>query len=95
MSKVHIKINNLPLEVEEGTRIIDAARMLGIDIPHLCYHPDQSVKAHCRICMVEVAGQRKLQAACSTLVSDGMEIRTDTKKVYDAQVGVLLSLIHI
>ena len=89
MSMVHIKINNLPLEVEEGTRIIDAARMLGIDIPHLCYHPDQSVKAHCRICMVEVAGQRKLQAACSTLVSDGMEIRTDTKKVYDAQVGVL------
>ena len=73
MSKVHIKINNLPLEVEEGTRLIDAARMLNIDIPHMCYHPDQESKAHCRLCVVEVKGQRKLQTSCTTLVSEGME----------------------
>jgi len=89
MSKVTIKINNIPLEVEKGTRIIDAARLLNIDIPHLCYHPDQTAKAHCRLCMVEVAGQRKLQASCTALATEGMEVLTDTKKVYDAQVGVL------
>ena len=89
MSKVHIKINNLPLEVEEGTLLIDAARMLNIDIPHMCYHPDQESKAHCRLCVVEVKGQRKLQTSCTTPVAEGMEVFTDTKKVYDAQVGVL------
>ena len=86
---VHLTINHLPLEVPAGTRIIEAAKMLNIDIPHLCYHPDQTIKAHCRMCMVEVTGQRKLLAACSTVVWEGMEVFTDTKKVYDAQVGVL------
>ena len=89
MSKVHIKINNLPLEVEEGTLVIDAARMLNIDIPHMCYHPDQESKAHCRLCVVEIKGQRKLQTSCTTPVSEGMEVFTDTKKVYSAQKGVL------
>jgi NADH-quinone oxidoreductase subunit G/NADP-reducing hydrogenase subunit HndD len=89
MSKVHIKINNLPLEVEEGTLLIDAARLLNIDIPHMCYHPDQESKAHCRLCVVEVKGQRKLQTSCTTPVAEGMEVFTDTKKVYNAQVGVL------
>ncbi len=89
MSRIHMKINNLPLEVEEGTLIIDAARMLNIDIPHMCYHPDQESKAHCRLCVVEVKGQRKLQTSCTTPVAEGMEVFTDTRKVYDAQVGVL------
>ena len=83
---VHITINKQPLEVPAGTRIIEAAKMLNIDIPHLCYHPDQ---AHCRMCMVEVVGSRKLTAACSTVVWEGMEVITDSKKVYDAQTGVL------
>ena len=64
---VHITINKQPLEVPAGTRIIEAAKMLNIDIPHLCYHPDQTIKAHCRMCMVEVVGSRKLTAACSTV----------------------------
>ncbi|MCD8330037.1 MAG: [FeFe] hydrogenase, group A [Lachnospiraceae bacterium] len=89
MSKVHIKINNIPLEVEEGTLLIDAARMLHIDIPHMCYHPDQESKAHCRLCVVEVKGYRKLQTSCTMPVAEGMEVFTDTQKVYDAQVGVL------
>ena len=86
---VHITINKQPLEVPAGTRIIEAAKMLNIDIPHLCYHPDQTIKAHCRMCMVEVVGSRKLTAACSTVAWEGMEVITDSKKVYDAQTGVL------
>ena len=89
MSTVHIKINGLPLEVEEGTLLIDAARMLNIDIPHMCYHHDQESKAHCRLCVVEVKGQRKLQTSCTTPVSEGMEVFTDTEKVHNAQKGVL------
>ena len=57
---VNVKINGLPIAVPKGTRIIEAARMLHIDIPHLCYHPDQTIKAHCRMCSVEVSGNSKL-----------------------------------
>ena len=92
---VHITINKQPLEVPAGTRIIEAAKMLNIDIPHLCYHPDQTIKAHCRMCMVEVVGSRKLTAACSTVVWEGMEVITDSKKVYDAQTGVLRPQRHL
>ena len=93
MEMVHITINNMPLEVEKGTRIIDAAKKVNIDIPHLCYFPDQAVKAHCRMCVVEVVCSRKLLAACSTLVWEGMEIHTDTQKVRDTQVGILQMLL--
>lgn len=89
MSKVHIKINHIPLEVEEGTLIINAAKLLNIDIPHMCYHPDQLSKAHCRLCVVEIKGQKKLKTSCTTPVEEGMEIYTDSQKVYDTQVGIL------
>ena len=89
MSKVHAKINNIPIEVEEGTLIIDAAREINIDIPHMCYHHDQLSKAHCRLCVVEIKGQKKLKTSCTTPVEEGMEILTDSKKVYDTQVGIL------
>lgn len=89
MEMINLTINNIPLTVKKGTRIIEAAREIGIDIPHLCYHPDQNIKAHCRMCVVEVVGSRKLLAACSTQVWEGMEVHTDTKKVRDTQVGVL------
>lgn len=89
METVNIKINNIPLQVEKGMKILEAARKINIDIPHLCYHPDQTIKAHCRICTVEVTGSRRLLAACSTEVWEGMEIHTDTKLVRDTQLGIL------
>ena len=90
---VNITINNIPLQVEEGTKIIEAAKKINIDIPHLCYHPDQRIKAHCRICSVEVVGKRRLLAACSTEVWEGMEVHTDTPIVRDAQIGILKLLL--
>lgn len=89
MEMVHLKINNIPVEAPKGTKIIEAAKRIGIDIPHLCYHPDQRVKARCRLCSVQVAGKKKLLASCSTEVWEGMEVFTDTQVVRDAQVGIL------
>ena len=86
---VHIKINNIPVEVPAGTMVLAAAKKIGIDIPHLCYHPDQAIKAKCRICSVEVKGSRKLSASCTTVVWEGMEVFTDTQLVRDTQVGIL------
>ncbi|MEG1577194.1 MAG: [Fe-Fe] hydrogenase large subunit C-terminal domain-containing protein, partial [Oscillospiraceae bacterium] len=86
---VHLTINGVAVSVPKGTSILTAAQQAGFEIPHLCYHPDLSVKSICRICCVELAGSRKLQPACGTTVTEGMEVRTDTKRVYDAQQTVL------
>ncbi len=86
---IHLTINNIPVEVPKGTKIMQAAQVLGIDIPHLCYHEDQRIKAHCRLCSVEVTGKKRLLAACSTEVWEGMDVHTDTQIVRDTQVSIL------
>ena len=64
MSKlINLTIDGEKIEVSEGTTILQAASLLNVHIPTLCYHEDQAVKAVCRICVVEVEGQRLLPAA--------------------------------
>jgi len=89
VKNVKIKIDNIELVVPEGTTILEAAKKVNINIPHLCYHPDQAIKANCRLCVVEVAGSKKLTASCSSYVFEGMEVQTNTKKVRDMQKGIL------
>lgn len=89
MKNVKIKIDNIDLIVPDGTTILEAAKKVNINIPHLCYHPDQAIKANCRLCVVEVSGSKKLTPACSSYVFEGMEVQTNTKKVRDMQKGIL------
>ncbi len=89
MNMVNLKINNRNISVPEGTSILNAAKETGITIPNLCYHPDQEVKANCRVCVVEVEGARTLQASCATEVKDGMIVRTNTNKVRNARKTVI------
>jgi len=85
MGKVTIKINDQPIEVEEGSTILDAAKSAGIHIPTLCYHPDLRVEGVCRVCGVEIKGQRLLQPACAFPVSDGMSVKTHSPKARAAR----------
>ncbi|MBN2883569.1 MAG: (2Fe-2S)-binding protein, partial [Clostridia bacterium] len=89
MNMVNLTINNRAVSVPEGTSILHAAKETGITIPNLCYHPDQEVKANCRVCVVEVEGAKTLQAACATSVKEGMVVRTNTKKVRDSRKVVI------
>ncbi|RMF84919.1 MAG: NADH-quinone oxidoreductase subunit G [Nitrospinota bacterium] len=82
-------IDGQEIEVEKGTTIMRAAEALGIEIPRYCYHPGLSIAGSCRLCQVEVEGQRKLQIACNTQVTDGMVVHTDTEKVQSARRGIL------
>ena len=96
MSKylVNLKINNLPIAVEEGTTILEAAKKLNFRIPTLCHHPDLTVAGNCRVCVVEIKGARLLAASCATPVSEGMEVMTNSEKVRIARkhiVELLLS----
>jgi len=88
-------IDGCGVEVAKGTTILEAAKTVGIKIPTLCYHPDQFIKANCRVCVVEVEGVQLLQAACATAVNEGMVVKTNTSAVRDARKTILeLILAH-
>lgn len=86
---INITINNKKVSVKEDTTILEATKNIGINIPTLCYHPDQEIKANCRVCVVEIDGYKTLQTACSTTALDGMVIRTNTPKVREARKVVI------
>ncbi len=91
----NLTIDGLAVGVPEGTTILAAAKQVGIHIPHYCYHTHLSIAGNCRMCLVEVEKFPKLQTACSTVVTEGMVVRTDTEKVRKAVTGVLeFLLIH-
>ena len=73
-----ITIDGRPLTLEKPVTVLEAARLAGVDIPTLCWHPRVSVLGACRLCMIEVVGMNRLLAACTTRVADKMEIKTDT-----------------
>ena len=75
---INVKINGKWVKARENETILELAYRLGLKIPSLCYHPDTSVKANCRICVVEVSGWNKLPTSCSTKVYEGMEIKTES-----------------
>jgi NADP-reducing hydrogenase subunit HndD len=89
MDKVNLIIDNINVSVPEDATILQAAKKAGIKIPTLCHFHNQAVKGSCRICVVEVKGSRKLAAACSTSVWEGMEVITNSKSARDARKAVL------
>lgn len=91
---INLKINGIPVSVEEGSTILEAAKVAGVKIPTLCYLKDINKIGACRVCVVEVKGARSLVAACVYPVNEGMEVITNSKKVLDSRkttVELLLS----
>ncbi len=86
---VRLTIDGTTVAVPKGTLVIEAARRVGVMIPHFCYHPKLKPDANCRMCLVEVEKMPKLQTACSTPVAEGMAVRTATTTVDDAHKSVL------
>lgn len=82
---VKLTIDNLAVEVPEGTTILEAAKTVGITIPNLCYLKNINEIGACRVCVVEIKGFNKLVASCNTPVVEGMEIFTNSPKVREAR----------
>ncbi len=85
----NITINNMKVEVPEGTTILDAAKKVGVKIPTLCYLENVQEPGSCRMCVVEVEGTKTLQPSCVTQVSEGMKVYTNTKEVRKARKIIL------
>jgi iron-only hydrogenase group A len=87
--QVDVTIDDKTIKVPEGTTILEASRQLGIKIPTLCTHPDLDIAGVCRICVVEVDGQRTLQASCSYPISQPISVKTHTRRVRQARRHIL------
>ncbi|MHC4109519.1 MAG: FAD-dependent oxidoreductase [Planctomycetota bacterium] len=88
---VNLTINDKPIEVEEGTTVLQAAGTLGVKIPTLCYHKALSPYGGCRLCLVELDdGRRKrIQTSCIYPAQEGLKVYTDTERVIKARNIVL------
>lgn len=86
---VRITVDGKEVEVPKGMLLVEAAKLADTEIPVFCHHPKLDPAGVCRMCLVEVEGQRKPVTACTMPVNDGMVVNTKTKTVENLQRGVL------
>ena len=87
--QITVTIDGTEVKVPMGTTVLEAARRIGVRIPTLCHHPDLCVAGVCRVCVVEVEGQRTLQAACAFPITGSLKVKTHTRKVRQARRHVI------
>ena len=86
---IHLTIDGIPVQVEPGTSVLEAAKKNKIDVPHYCYHQGLTIAGNCRICLVEIEKIPKLQISCATIATEGMVVSTQSPKVKEARQGVM------
>jgi len=86
---VNLIIDGQEVSVEQGKTLLEAARENNIDIPTICFHEATTSNALCRICVVEVEGQRLLQPACIVKAAQNMKVQTKSERVIRARRTVL------
>ncbi len=92
---VKIKVDGKFIEAPKGSLLIDVLLENDINIPHFCYHKALGKDGNCRMCMVEIEGQKRPQIACDTFVSDGQIVRTKGEKIEKVKRSILeLELIN-
>ncbi len=86
---IKLKVNEINIEVDEGTTVLQACEKAGFEIPRFCYHEKLSIAGNCRMCLVEMEKSPKPVASCAMPASDGMNIKTNTQLVEKARKGVM------
>ena len=84
-----LTIDGKEIEVEPGTNLIEAARRLGIEIPHYCYHAGLSIAGQCRLCMVDIEKTPRPTIACNTTAAEGMVVHTETERVKQTRRSIM------
>lgn len=86
---LEIEIDGQKVEASPGSTVMEAARKIGKQIPHFCYHKKLSIAANCRMCLVEVEKMPKPVPACATPVVADMKVSTHSEKAVKAQKAVM------
>ncbi|MBS1851458.1 MAG: molybdopterin-dependent oxidoreductase [Acidobacteria bacterium] len=89
MADVNITVDGKKITQPAGTPLIEACKRVGIEIPSFCYYPGLSLQGACRMCLVEIAKMPKLQTACTTFISEGMVVTTESATVKQARKAML------
>jgi NADH-quinone oxidoreductase subunit G len=89
MPDVTLTVDGKKLTAPAGTLLIDACKRVGIEVPSFCYYPNLSLQGACRMCLVKIEKMPKLQTACTTVVSEGMVVTTDSDEVKQARKAML------
>jgi len=90
---ITLTIDGKQVSVPAGTLLIVAAKQLGVEVPSFCYYPGLSLQGACRMCLVSIEKMPKLQTACTTVVTNGMVVRTETLEVTNARKAMLEMLL--
>ena len=92
---IEIVVDSKKYSVKEGSLLIDLLIKEEIKVPYFCYHEALGPDGNCRMCMVEIEGQKRPQIACDTLVKKGMEVRSTGKNIEKVRTDILeLELIN-
>src|SRR5437773_8548541 len=86
---VTLDIDGVAVTVPEGTSIMRAAASVGRHVPKLCATDTLKAFGSCRLCLVEIDGRKGYPASCTTLVADGIEVRTESAKLTQLRRGVM------
>ena len=84
-----LTVNDVEVEVENGSTVLHACEAAGVEVPRFCYHDRLSIAGNCRMCLVDMERAPKPIASCAMPAGDGMVIRTDTDRVKKAREGVM------
>ncbi len=86
---ITLTIDGQEVTAEEGKTLLDVARDMGGDVPTICFHEATTANGLCRMCVVEVEGQRVLQPACIVKAGAGMKVQTRSEKVVRSRRTIL------
>ena len=89
LRSVRLQIDDRTIEVPEGTSVLRAAALAGTSIPRLCATDALEAFGSCRLCLVEIEGRKGYPASCTTPVTEGMQVRTQTPKLAQLRRGVM------
>jgi NADH-quinone oxidoreductase subunit G len=93
MADVNITVDGKKVTAPAGTLLIEACKSAGIEVPAFCYYPNLSPQGACRMCLVKVEKMPKLQTACTTYISEGMAVSTDTPEIHQARKSMVEMLL--
>ena len=93
MADVNLTVDGKKVTAPAGTLLIEACKSVGIEVPSFCYYPNLSLQGACRMCLVKVEKMPKLQTACTTVISEGMSVTTESEEIKQARKSMLEMLL--
>jgi NADH-quinone oxidoreductase subunit G len=89
MADVTLTVDGKKVTAPAGTLLIEACKTVGIEVPSFCYYPNLSLQGACRMCLVKIEKMPKLQTACTTVISEGMIVTSDSEEIKQARKSML------